>query len=205
MAKLVDMAGRVLGRLEVIERDGSGAIGEALWKCRCGCGNEVTISGSRLRREDIRSCGQCDAGDNPADSDDEQGYPPAFGDRNVIPSKRALGMPDSEECFRPGTPLEGLEFGEFNHLSGDDKHKLIHLMARLCERFYRRGAQHALTAYLPHGPHLLEWGHEDVGKALSPSGYDEGTAVDRFFRDALDIQHLGFLRRYAAGDREGEA
>jgi len=143
-----------------------------------------------------------DAVDGPADGE-ERDYPSHPRDRNAIPSERALGMPDSEDCFRPGTPMAGLEFGEFGHLSGDDRHKLIHLMARLCERFYRRGAQHALTAYLPRGPHLHEWDHEDHGKALSPFG-DEGTAVDRLFRDNPDIQHLGFLRRYVADDANGD-
>ena len=48
-ATAVDMVGRVVGRLTVLERAGSvqlyGDMSAALWRCRCRCGNEVVLPG----------------------------------------------------------------------------------------------------------------------------------------------------------------
>ena len=57
MPKKIDMTGRTIGRLLVIEECGRDARGEALWRCRCECGNEVTVLGSNLRNEHTTSCG----------------------------------------------------------------------------------------------------------------------------------------------------
>ena len=59
MSKKIDMTGRVIGRLLVIEECGRDARGRALWRCRCECGNEVIVRGDSLRREDITSCRCC--------------------------------------------------------------------------------------------------------------------------------------------------
>jgi hypothetical protein len=61
-ATAVDMVGRVIGRLTVLERAGSqqlyGDMSAALFLCRCRCGNEVVLPGERLRRRTgPRSCG----------------------------------------------------------------------------------------------------------------------------------------------------
>jgi hypothetical protein len=61
-ATAIDMVGRVIGRLTVLERAGSeqlyGDMSAALWRCRCRCGNEVVLPGERLRRRNgPRSCG----------------------------------------------------------------------------------------------------------------------------------------------------
>ena len=63
MGKKIDMTGRVIGRLLVIEECGRDSRGEALWRCRClgktgdDCGNEVIVLGSNLRNEHTTSCG----------------------------------------------------------------------------------------------------------------------------------------------------
>ena len=57
MRKIVDMTGRVIGRLLVIEECGRDSRREALWRCRCECGNEVIVLGSHLRNENTTSCG----------------------------------------------------------------------------------------------------------------------------------------------------
>lgn len=57
MPKKVDMTGRDIGRLVVVEECGRDARGEALWRCRCECGNEVIVLGSNLRNEHTTSCG----------------------------------------------------------------------------------------------------------------------------------------------------
>ena len=57
MREKIDMTGRVIGRLLVIEECGRDAHGQALWRCRCECGNEVTVRGDSLRNENTTSCG----------------------------------------------------------------------------------------------------------------------------------------------------
>ena len=57
MPEKIDMTGRPLGRLLVIEECGRDARGEVLWRCRCECGNEVIVRGRHLRNEDTTSCG----------------------------------------------------------------------------------------------------------------------------------------------------
>ena len=57
MPKKIDMTGRVIGRLLVIEECGRDAHGQALWRCRCECGNEVIVRGDHLRNENTTSCG----------------------------------------------------------------------------------------------------------------------------------------------------
>ena len=48
--------GATYGRLTVIERDGSAGRRTA-WKCRCSCGEVITVSSNSLRRGNTQSCG----------------------------------------------------------------------------------------------------------------------------------------------------
>lgn len=63
MRNKIDMTGRVIGRLLVIEECGRDKGGHALWRCRClgktgdDCGNEVIVRGDHLRNEHTTSCG----------------------------------------------------------------------------------------------------------------------------------------------------
>ena len=57
MTEKIDMTGRGIGRLLVIEECGRNSCGEALWRCRCECGNEIIVRGSDLRSERTTSCG----------------------------------------------------------------------------------------------------------------------------------------------------
>ena len=57
MPKKIDMTGRHVGRLLVIEECGRDARRRVLWRCRCECGNEVTVRGDSLRNEHTTSCG----------------------------------------------------------------------------------------------------------------------------------------------------
>ena len=59
MSKKIDMTGRTIGRLLVIEECGRDSRGRALWRCRCECGNEIIVRGDSLRHEDTTSCGCC--------------------------------------------------------------------------------------------------------------------------------------------------
>ena len=55
--RMIDMTGRRFGRLEVIRREGSNKKGEAVWLCRCDCGGEKIVRGTKLRRGETKSCG----------------------------------------------------------------------------------------------------------------------------------------------------
>ena len=57
MPKKIDMTGRVIGRLLVIEECGRSSDGKALWRCRCECGNEIIVRGGDLRSWRTTSCG----------------------------------------------------------------------------------------------------------------------------------------------------
>ena len=57
MPKKIDMTGRVIGRLLVIEECGRDARRRSLWRCRCECGNEIIVRCDHLRHEDTTSCG----------------------------------------------------------------------------------------------------------------------------------------------------
>ena len=48
--------GATYGRLTVIERDGSAGTRTA-WKCRCICGEVITVSSNALRMGNTQSCG----------------------------------------------------------------------------------------------------------------------------------------------------
>lgn len=53
----IDLTGRTFGRLTVIKRSGSDHRGEAVWSCRCACGQDRNVRGSALRMGRQISCG----------------------------------------------------------------------------------------------------------------------------------------------------
>ena len=52
-----DITGQKFGRLEVLSRSDNNIKGQAKWLCRCDCGKEVVILGSKLRNKHTQSCG----------------------------------------------------------------------------------------------------------------------------------------------------
>jgi hypothetical protein len=54
---MVDMAGKVINGIKVIERAGSTKNHNALWLCECKCGQKFNAIGTLLRRGEIVSCG----------------------------------------------------------------------------------------------------------------------------------------------------
>lgn len=56
MAERKDETGNRYGRLTVLEYAGTNGH-NALWKCKCDCGNECVKLGIQLRRQQTRSCG----------------------------------------------------------------------------------------------------------------------------------------------------
>ena len=51
-----DLTGKRFGRLIVIKRDGSHN-GNAVWLCKCDCGNEIRVMTYKLTMGKVRSCG----------------------------------------------------------------------------------------------------------------------------------------------------
>lgn len=59
MAKAIDLTGQRFNRLIVIERDveKKDKSRQAWWKCKCDCGNELSVRGQSLRSGNTQSCG----------------------------------------------------------------------------------------------------------------------------------------------------
>lgn len=59
MANVIDITGRVFGRLTVLSFKGIAESGHAQWLCRCSCGEQTVLAGYILRRKTApqRSCG----------------------------------------------------------------------------------------------------------------------------------------------------
>lgn len=57
MGKMIDLLNQQFGYLTVIENMGKMDGRRYYWKCRCDCGKEVVIEGSRLRNGNTKSCG----------------------------------------------------------------------------------------------------------------------------------------------------
>lgn len=55
--RITDETGNRYGRLTVVEYIGINKYREAIFKCKCDCGNEVSVRGSALRGGRTRSCG----------------------------------------------------------------------------------------------------------------------------------------------------
>lgn len=52
-----DFAGKVFGRLTVLERVGTKKDGHSVWKCRCSCGSIVEVASNALTTGNTQSCG----------------------------------------------------------------------------------------------------------------------------------------------------
>lgn len=58
-ANALDLAGKSINGIKIIERDGVNERGLAMWLCECKCGERFRANATLLRRGDIVSCG-CD-------------------------------------------------------------------------------------------------------------------------------------------------
>lgn len=57
MRARLDFSGKRFGRLIAIRSVGSTKQGNAVWECKCDCGNIVTINSQRLKAGKTKSCG----------------------------------------------------------------------------------------------------------------------------------------------------
>ncbi len=55
--KIKNLAGQIFGRLSVIEEVGRDKQHNALWLCKCSCGNYKTTASNYLTRGQTKSCG----------------------------------------------------------------------------------------------------------------------------------------------------
>ncbi len=60
MPKKLELAGKIFGRLTVIEQHGR-KDGKIAWFCECRCGGATIVAGSILNYGSTKSCGQCKA------------------------------------------------------------------------------------------------------------------------------------------------
>lgn len=57
MRQVIDLTGKQYGRLTVIKLNGKDKHNNAMWECKCSCGNNIIIRGATLRNGRARSCG----------------------------------------------------------------------------------------------------------------------------------------------------
>lgn len=72
--------GNTYGYLTVIERAPNNKDNRAMWKCKCKCGNELVVSGKKLRSGNTKSCG-CYQKERAAESNMERGGGDLTGQR----------------------------------------------------------------------------------------------------------------------------
>lgn len=57
MSNLIDLTNQKFGRLTVIKRAPNTKATNAMWLCKCDCGNETIVKGSHLKDGNVKSCG----------------------------------------------------------------------------------------------------------------------------------------------------
>lgn len=57
MSRIIDMTGKKIGQLTVLERAENTSSGQAQWRCQCSCGNVFIAIGQYLRNGKVKSCG----------------------------------------------------------------------------------------------------------------------------------------------------
>jgi hypothetical protein len=57
MSKMIDMTDWKFTKLKVIARIENNKNGNAIWQCKCDCGNVINVTGVDLRSEHTKSCG----------------------------------------------------------------------------------------------------------------------------------------------------
>lgn len=57
MSAKIEMVGKKFYELKVEKEAGRNRWGQAMWECRCSCGNTCVVSGGDLRSGNTKSCG----------------------------------------------------------------------------------------------------------------------------------------------------
>jgi hypothetical protein len=53
----IDLTGKIFGRLTVVSRSENNKHRQPTWLCKCACGSEKVIAGSKLKYGQVKSCG----------------------------------------------------------------------------------------------------------------------------------------------------
>lgn len=56
---IYELIGKRINKLTVLSYQGAGSDGHRMFLCQCDCGNQITVSGTRLKNNKINSCGHC--------------------------------------------------------------------------------------------------------------------------------------------------
>lgn len=94
MPKILDLVGSIFQRLTVLERIGSqqsNGRSKVIWRCRCDCGSEVSLSSNALRSGNTRSCG-CLVRDTAAETAKKHPLPPTTRDVTGLTFNRLTAM-----------------------------------------------------------------------------------------------------------------
>ena len=57
MTRPLDLTGKKFNRLTALKRVENNKHGQAVWLCKCNCGNEIKVVASELKRGHVKSCG----------------------------------------------------------------------------------------------------------------------------------------------------
>lgn len=57
MARFIDLTGKRFNSLMVLRMDPKRIDGNAMWICRCDCGNETKVRTAYLKNDNTKSCG----------------------------------------------------------------------------------------------------------------------------------------------------
>ncbi len=104
----------------------------------------------------------------------------------------------AQVSFAPRSIASGFDGGEFEHLSKNDRRKLLMLIARIAEQAYRRGAQHGTTLAME-APHLLprdfySWRYvNDLDRSPPLDSPRFEASVERLFAQCKELTGLGFV------------
>jgi len=191
MTRPMDIAGMTFGFLTVIERRGSDKRGQALWLCKCACGNFAIKSAKLMKRGETKTCG-CRTG---ADHTINPGM--KFG-RLLIEDGPALDSRGRKswrcicDCGTSTTVTDyqlwsghtrscGCLSKELHLTHGDSDTKLYHVWESMKGRCYTKGH----TSFKNYGTKGIsvcqEWRDSyEVFKVWALShGYEEGLQLDR--------------------------
>jgi hypothetical protein len=123
-----DITGQRFGRLTVIGFGGVNKHSQALWRCKCDCGNEKLILGGSLRREATKSCDSCyiciicgGLVKGRKRSSRQGEYCPTCGDVGLIKKQIAEKYEYCIICKLLKLPQPDINDMEIHHINGDNE------------------------------------------------------------------------------------
>ena len=135
---------------------------------------------------------------------------PAYALATKQDSKRTHIRPD--DTFDENSPAHGLGLGEFENLSEDEKQKLIRMMARMTEAWYRRGYQQGVDEHIrsPEAINPKKLGEWRYGRSLDESIGANGSqvvrsSIHRLFMENRFLCDIGFAEVLKADEAKHDS